>query len=59
MRYKMEAFITNLQGKIIKKLQELETEQKFIVDKWERKEGGGGKLIRFYEFLIIFNKILS
>lgn len=42
MRYKMEAYITNLQGKIIKKLQELEPESKFIVDKWSRKEGGGG-----------------
>ncbi len=38
MRYKMEAFITNLQGKIIKKLQEQEPESKFIVDKWTRKE---------------------
>lgn len=38
MRYKMEAFITNLQGKVIKQLQELEPESKFIVDKWARKE---------------------
>lgn len=42
MRYKMEAFITNLQGKIIKDLQQHEPEAKFIVDKWSRKEGGGG-----------------
>ena len=38
MRYKMEAFITNLQGKIIKKFQEYEPESIFIVDKWARKE---------------------
>ena len=38
MRYKMEAFITNLQGKVIKQLQELEPESKFVVDKWSRKE---------------------
>lgn len=42
MKYKMEAFITNLQGKIIKKLQELEKDAKFKVDKWSRAEGGGG-----------------
>ena len=38
MRYQMEAFITNIQGKIIKKLQEFEPEKKFYVDRWERKE---------------------
>lgn len=38
MRYRMEAFITNLQGKIIKKLQTYEPEQQFIVDRWLRKE---------------------
>ncbi len=38
MRYKMEAFVTNLQGKIIKKLQEQETESTFVVDKWNRQE---------------------
>lgn len=42
MRHQMEAFITNIQGKIIKKLQEFEPEKKFLVDRWERKEGGGG-----------------
>jgi len=42
MRYRMEAYITNLQGKIIKELQEQEPESKFVVDKWARKEGGGG-----------------
>lgn len=38
MRYRMEAYITNLQGKIIKELQEQEPESKFVVDKWARKE---------------------
>lgn len=38
MRCRMEAFITNLQGKIIKKLQTYEPEQKFLVDRWLRKE---------------------
>jgi hypothetical protein len=38
MKYQMEAFITNLQGKIIRKFQELEPDKKFIVDKWSRKE---------------------
>lgn len=42
MRYKMEAYVTNLQGKIIKELQKYEPEHKFLVDKWARKEGGGG-----------------
>ncbi len=38
MRYRMEAYITNLQGQVIKKLQELETDEKFVVDRWLRKE---------------------
>lgn len=54
MRYRMEAFITNLQGKIVKELEEIEatgvkstgkevsTAKKFLVDRWERSEGGGG-----------------
>ena len=42
MRYRMEAYITNLQGNIIKQLQELETDAKFQVDRWMREEGGGG-----------------
>jgi coproporphyrinogen III oxidase len=42
MRYKMEAYVTNLQGKVIKELQKHEPEVQFKVDKWARKEGGGG-----------------
>ena len=42
MRYRMEAYITNLQGRIIKRFQELETDAKFKVDRWTRAEGGGG-----------------
>lgn len=42
MRYKMEAYITNLQGQIIKQLKAEEPETEFKVDKWARKEGGGG-----------------
>ena len=38
MRCKMEAFVTNLQGRIIKSLQEKETDAKFVVDRWLRKE---------------------
>lgn len=38
MRCRMEAFITNLQGKVIKSLQEVETDKKFVVDRWTRKE---------------------
>jgi coproporphyrinogen III oxidase len=51
MKCKMEAYITNLQGQIIKKLQELETEQKFVIDKWSRKEGGGGMWAKYFVFL--------
>ena len=42
MRTKMEVYVTNLQGQIIRKFQEIEPQSKFIVDKWARKEGGGG-----------------
>jgi peptidoglycan hydrolase CwlO-like protein len=41
MKSKMEAFITNLQGKLVKSLQELESEKsdkKFLVDRWTREE---------------------
>lgn len=38
MRAKMECYCTNLQGRIIRKFQELEPESKFIVDKWNRKQ---------------------
>ena len=38
MRSKMEVFVTNLQGKIIKQFQELEPGAEFTVDKWARKE---------------------
>lgn len=38
MKAKMEAYVTNLQGQIVKALQEQEPEAKFVVDKWERKE---------------------
>lgn len=38
MKCRMEAYITNLQGKIIKTLQEVETEKQFVVDRWTRKE---------------------
>jgi hypothetical protein len=38
MRSKMELFVINLQGKIIKKFQELEPGAEFTVDKWARKE---------------------
>jgi coproporphyrinogen III oxidase len=42
MRYRMEAYITNLQGQIIKTLEGIETDGKFKVDRWLREEGGGG-----------------
>lgn len=38
MKYQMEAFITNLQGKIIRELQGLENDAKFVVDRWTRDE---------------------
>ena len=38
MKYRMEAFITNLQGKIIKQLQEVDGGSTFKVDRWLRKE---------------------
>jgi coproporphyrinogen III oxidase len=39
---KMEAFITNLQGQFVKELEKFEPEKRFHVDRWLRKEGGGG-----------------
>lgn len=48
MRCRMEAFITNLQGKIIKSLQEVEPEKKFAIDRWARKE-----VRRLYKYLVL------
>ena len=44
MKSRMEAYVTNLQGKIIKSLQALEPEKKFLVDRWMRKEVSPSKL---------------
>lgn len=38
MRTKMEVYVTNLQGRIIKEFQKLEPDSKFTVDKWNREE---------------------
>ncbi len=43
MRSKMEAFVTSLQGRIIKSLQEKEPDAKFVVDRWLRKEVSAGE----------------
>ena len=42
MRCKMELFVTNLQAIIVRKFEEMEGGKKFLIDKWSRKEGGGG-----------------
>ncbi|CAH1799062.1 unnamed protein product [Owenia fusiformis] len=43
MRVKMELLIMRIQGEVCRALEGLEPEhQKFMVDRWERKEGGGG-----------------
>lgn len=38
----MELFIMEMQGEICKKLEQLDGKQNFQIDKWHRKEGGGG-----------------
>ncbi len=40
MKYRMEAFITNLQGRLVKQLEEIEDGSKFRVDRWLREEVG-------------------
>lgn len=42
MKSKMELFVLQVQADICKRLQSLETETKFTVDRWIRPEGGGG-----------------
>lgn len=42
MRYRMETYIKLLQHRIVTALQKTEPGTKFIVDQWQRKEGGEG-----------------
>ncbi|XP_050393200.1 oxygen-dependent coproporphyrinogen-III oxidase [Patella vulgata] len=42
MRYRMEMMILRIQGDVCRALEHLDGEQKFLIDRWERKEGGGG-----------------
>ncbi|XP_012287841.1 oxygen-dependent coproporphyrinogen-III oxidase [Orussus abietinus] len=42
MKTKMELLILKIQADFCKELEALEDEDRFIVDRWTRKEGGGG-----------------
>ncbi|XP_064603139.1 oxygen-dependent coproporphyrinogen-III oxidase-like isoform X2 [Liolophura sinensis] len=42
MKSRMEMMIMGIQATVVKSLEELEDGQKFQVDRWLRKEGGGG-----------------
>ncbi|KAJ8945705.1 hypothetical protein NQ318_012424 [Aromia moschata] len=42
MKTKMELFIMKIQSDFCKALEKEEGSTKFIIDRWERKEGGGG-----------------
>ena len=42
MKHRMELTVAYFQGKICKRIEELEDKKKFKVDRWLRKEGGGG-----------------
>ncbi|XP_062570982.1 oxygen-dependent coproporphyrinogen-III oxidase-like [Saccostrea cucullata] len=42
MKYKMEAMVMRIQSEVCRKLEEIDGDQKFFVDRWTRAEGGGG-----------------
>lgn len=42
MKYRMELFVTYLQHKMLTQLQAYEPAAKFVADRWERPQGGGG-----------------
>ncbi|XP_062579025.1 oxygen-dependent coproporphyrinogen-III oxidase-like [Saccostrea cucullata] len=42
MKYKMEAMVMRIQSEVCRKLEEIDGNQKFFVDRWTRAEGGGG-----------------
>ncbi|KAK7107170.1 oxygen-dependent coproporphyrinogen-III oxidase-like [Littorina saxatilis] len=42
MKCRMEVLIMRIQADFCRALEELDGEKKFVVDKWHRKEGGGG-----------------
>ena len=42
MKSRMEMTVMYFQAKVCKKIEEIEGGKKFLVDRWNRKEGGGG-----------------
>ncbi|XP_046346421.2 oxygen-dependent coproporphyrinogen-III oxidase-like [Haliotis rufescens] len=42
MKMRMEKMIMRIQGEVCRALEEADGEKKFLVDRWKRKEGGGG-----------------
>ncbi|XP_077977211.1 oxygen-dependent coproporphyrinogen-III oxidase-like [Glandiceps talaboti] len=42
MKNRMELYITDLQAKICRELEDLDIDKQFVVDRWTRTEGGGG-----------------
>ncbi|XP_063403409.1 oxygen-dependent coproporphyrinogen-III oxidase-like isoform X2 [Mytilus trossulus] len=42
MRYKMEKMIMRVQGELCRLLEKEDNDKKFLVERWARKEGGGG-----------------
>ena len=52
MKYRMEAFITNLQGKLVKQLEEIEGGSKFRVDRWLREEVGSKVFFEVFKIII-------
>jgi len=42
MRARMELMIMRMQGEVCRALEEIEGENKFTVERWQRSEGGGG-----------------
>ena len=42
MKCKMELFVTHLQCLVVRGFEQYEDGKKFLVDRWHRKEGGGG-----------------
>ena len=59
MKHRMELTVGYFQWKICKKMEELENQKKFQVDRWLRKEGGGGITCIMQDGEIIFFIILA
>lgn len=59
MKCKMELFVTHLQFLVVRGFEQYEDGKKFFVDRWHRKEGGGGITTVLHDGRLVNNFMLE